>query len=717
MDFFSQLEQQHAIRLTDQQRQAVNHAGGPALLLSVPGSGKTTVIVCRARKLILDGVRPEAILTMSFNRAAARDMEARYRSLFGDQGPLPRFQTIHSLCYGLLKARWSRMSGEALQLLETGEKMKLLRALIAAQLPDTYPSEEDLQKLEQDIGYCKNALISPRLHKRSCELPLDFEALFRAYNQENARLNRMDYDDMLELTRQALFKDGPLLQDFQRRIRYIQLDEAQDVSLLQHDILQKLAAPHNHLMMVGDEDQSIYGFRAANPKTLLAFESLFPGGKVMRMETNFRSCREIVAAAGRFIGQNKSRYPKHMVAFGQESGEIERIQLADWARQTDYVVNRAQFLSLDARLGILYRTNDSAMALADALDAAGIDFSLREDAYALLFSHRLTRELLAMLRLSQDPSDRESFRQICFKLYPYSTRAMLDAFLQAPDSGDALYDFAKANGLGETIAKRLEENRRLMNLAQTLPVDELLLSYAVKLQFNCALFPIRLKLKTLMSIARRSGSVAAFLQRVEALKAVCARAAQARHPVCLSSIHGAKGLEYDEVILVDGIDGLFPGLTDQDPAELEEERRLFYVCCTRAKNRLSLIASRHHRGILMEPSRFIGEFMGDKQPEAGSSPAQPRPAGGAKPVLTPGKVGFTGYVPQLQLKRSDTPAAKPVDLHEWENQKVRHRSFGEGQMYRINYNTGFCEVTFPRIGRKKLHLRNAIRDGILTLIK
>ena len=163
MDFFSQLEQQHAIRLTDQQRQAVNHAGGPALLLSVPGSGKTTVIVCRARKLILDGVRPEAILTMSFNRAAARDMAARYQSLFGDQGPLPRFQTIHSLCYGLLKARWSRMSGEALQLLETGEKMKLLRALIAAQLPDTYPSEEDLQKLEQDIGYCKNALISPRL--------------------------------------------------------------------------------------------------------------------------------------------------------------------------------------------------------------------------------------------------------------------------------------------------------------------------------------------------------------------------------------------------------------------------------------------------------------------------------------------------------------------------------------------------------------------------
>ncbi len=712
MDFFSQLEQQHAIFLTPQQRRAVALGQGPALLLSVPGSGKTTVIVCRARRLMLDGVPPESILTMSFNRAAARDMAARYQTLFGDQGGAPKFQTIHSLCYRLLKNRWSRMEGEALQLLETGEKMKLLRALILRQLPDAYPSEDDLQKLEQDIGYCKNALISPRQHRRSCDLPLDFEALFRAYNEENAHQNRMDYDDMLELTRQALYRDERLCQDFRRKTRYIQLDEAQDVSLLQHDIIQKLAAPDNNLLMVGDEDQSIYGFRAANPKTLLAFESLYPGGQVMRMETNFRSCPEIVSAADQFIAQNKSRYPKHMTAFVQERGEIERIQLADWSRQISYVVSRAQFLTLDASLGILYRTNDSAMALADALDAAGVAFSMREDAYPLLFSHRLTRELLAMLRLSQDKSDRDSFRQICFKLYPYSTRAMLEAFEQAPDSGDALYDFAQANGMDENLTKRLEENRRLMRLADTLPPDELIISYAVKLQFNCGLFPIRLKLKTLQAIASRTGSVSAFLIRAEALKAVCARAAQGRQPVCLSSIHGAKGLEYDEVILADGIDGLFPGPGENaDVSELEEERRLFYVCCTRARRRLSLISSRHYRGTLMEPSRFIGELLGDAQPQ--TAPAAEPP----KPALSAARVGFTGYVAQLQLKKSEGPAVKPVDLHEWENQKVRHRTFGVGQMYKINYNTGFCEVTFPKIGRKKLHLRNAIRDGILSLEK
>lgn len=727
MEFYERLEREGGIRLTGQQRRAVEHGSGPALLLAVPGSGKTTVLVCRALYLAeRRGVAPHQVLTLCYNRAAARDLTARYRQIAGNQlGREPAFQTLHALCYQMLKRDWAENAAQALTLLEGGEKRALLRQLIRRQNPDFLP-EEELLLVEQDIGYVKNALIPPKRHKPSSSFPMDFAQLCADYERYKLEGHLMDYDDMLERARQALYRNAGLLEAYRRQYPYVQLDEAQDASLLMHDILEKLVGEPANLMMVGDEDQSIYGFRGANPATLLAFESLYPGAQVLKLECNFRSTQAIVEPAARFIARSPNRYPKRMTAQREDGEPVELTRLSDWADQADAVVQRALFLGLDDTLGVLYRVSDSSLPLADALERAGVGFRVREDGGAL-FENRLWRELRALLRLSLDPGDRQAMAQVYHRVFPYATAAMREAYLAAEDTGDALCDFVRANGMEVSHAEQLATRRRQLRAVAGLKAADALKELALLCGFNVSAGSTPLKLGALMGVARRAGKIPAFLARMEALRELYAQSAKRDEPVTLTTVHSAKGLEFTEVLVVDALMGVFPSHQSVAqrragrPEDFEEEARLFYVAVTRARERLTLYASGKLFGTGARPSPFIEQLLEPKTPEQSErSERSERPAVSApdRPPSPAPVRGTMGYTPQLEFSRRPTaaPKAEPVRLSEWVGRRVHHRRFGEGVVYRVNEGAKTGEIQFPGIGRKKLMLLSCIQDGTVTRI-
>ena len=411
--------EKHRIYLNPQQRQAVLDDSARLLLLAVPGSGKTTVMVSRIARLIGEkGISPSSILTMTFSREAARDMEARFRSLFPEL-PCPRFSTIHSFCYQVL-AHSSRVQAKPLpRNIETENapirRPQLLRRLYNSLNPD-YIGDDALETLESEITFITNRLLPP---KELSGYPFETARLGEIYQQYTAfkrENNLMDFDDMLTLTL-SLFEQQPdLLRQYRQRFRYLNLDEAQDTSLLQHRVIEKLAGSCDGLFMVGDEDQSIYSFRGACPQELLRFGSIYPGARILKLEQNFRSEREIVERANLFIRQNQNRYDKNMFCDRPEGDSIYELELPDYSGQYDQILELVRTLPPGERLAVLYRNSESAVPLVDLMEKNGIPFYIKEHR-SPFFKSFIVRDILSYIRLSRDPNDITAFRSIYPRLY------------------------------------------------------------------------------------------------------------------------------------------------------------------------------------------------------------------------------------------------------------------------------------------------------------
>ncbi len=700
------------ILLTDQQRKAVLHNEGAALLLAVPGSGKTTVIVCRAARLVQEKrVEPQRLLTLTFSKAAAQSMKKRYANWFGHRLPVSDFRTIHSLAYTILKQQ-HRLHGEAMpEIIGSEQKYERLRNLVARQNPELYLPQEDLQSLEQHMGFYKNSMSqSLRDNRQEGDLPIDYQVLYRQYEQENLKLNQMDYDDMLVRLHQILASDAKTLQRVRQRYDYIQLDEAQDTSLLQHEIIRIIAQPADNLFMVGDEDQSIYSFRAAQPGPLLEFHQRYPSGVRMTMDANFRSGQQIVQAANRVIRQNKERYPKQMKAMQDMPSTVDILRLGDWSEQPEHIASQAAFVPFDQSFAVLYRNNDSAIPIVDGLDRAGLDFSLKENIYYTVFENRMLRDVILFLRLAREPSDRQSFASIVYKLFPYSTRQMLQNFMLSRPGKDAAQDFVTANPDVPNAKQRIEEIGQLMAASRAGDAQQAIRRLADELWKPNGGQGSPMKLKLLLHLAKNTRNGLELLERIERLEEICQQAAQnVQADIVLGTIHSAKGLEYDQVIIADAIDDCFPSRESKGNASLlEEERRLFYVASTRAKQRLLIMHASFSFGDCAPPCPFIAELLGKQ-----TVTTAPKEKNRSSLKLPPMAPGLTPYTPQLSLSKFAPGNAAEVDWRSWEGAMVEHKTFGRGQMYKINHSTKICEVTFPQIGRKKLHLPGAVKNGLL----
>ena len=618
------------IALSPQQCEAVCSVEGPVLLLAVPGSGKTTVLISRLGYMIYElGIEPESILTMTYTVAATEDMKRRFVKFFGDEyKERVEFRTINGVCSKIISYYGSFMNRRVFTLCEEGNTRKIILDILKEKLSD-YPTDNDIQETATKIAYAKNMMLDDEhIRDMKCaDLPFgDIYAEYRSRLRQNCL---MDYDDQLVYALEILKKYPDVLEYYRKKFRYICVDEAQDTSKIQHEIIALLSGKNGNLFMVGDEDQSIYGFRAAYPEALMTFSADHPGAKIIVMNINFRSDANIVASADGFINRNLRRYEKKMQPSKPSENKIVYLSAKDRKEQYDYLFGIAGKCS--EKTAVLYRDNDSALPLADRLDRAGTEFNIRTGDYGF-FSHKIIRDIKNIILFAYNPFDSGLFMQIYSRLQLYIKRS--DALKACEISAERKISIPgallKIKTLSESIlagcAQFALNIRKIPDDSAYECVRRIIsdMNYGRYLKKNNMSAG---KIRILLMIAEKEKNGIALIERLDYLenKLKCLE----YKPDCkfiMSTIHSAKGLEYPVVYLADIADGIFPSdvPTKQDMDEavaeikekgrnsgnlpvydrtmrlFEEERRLFYVAVTRAINRLYIFTFKDETSVFSQ---------------------------------------------------------------------------------------------------------------------
>lgn len=736
---YDSFREKYKIFLNEQQEAAVRTVDGPVLLLAVPGSGKTTVLITRLAYLIFEcNVPPEKILTVTYTVAAANDMKERFYRKFGKEFaerfgggalaggnaaaqdyframgygaavmPSLEFRTINGIAARILH-QYGRMSGKRpFELADERTANELIRDGMRA-AGQAFPTENDIYAVRTLIAYTKNMLISPEdtVKKGAAGEVKNFPEIYKSYQKGLRGRELIDYDDQLTYALMLLEKVPQLRLFFQKKYSYLCVDEAQDTSLAQHRILRILAenpgippekgdrrgadrpaSPQvygaeletenavvqqnssvgqsaeadreelsegkprtfqGNVFMVGDEDQSIYRFRAAYPEALTKFEAAYPGAKVLLMETNYRSRPEIVAAAQKFISENAHRHPKTMRPSRRPGGSVRVITVTDRAAQLKHLVDALAGDRSALQTAILYRNNESALPLVAAFEEKGIPYRLKGRSTFTYFTHPLVQDILAFINLTNNGFEGDAFLRIYYKTgagipkeaayravdeasrmsrgqtdraqaYAGNGYMVLDGRAGSNDwrqrtgssndrghkSGNRdprnLFDLvARQNVSAYTRKKCWELSKSLIaasmkNAADAIDIFRFDMNYDDYLkerQMDSSKADV-LELLAGMKPDRRT--FRANMQTLESIVRDGRDAAAGSQPVQLSTIHGAKGLEYDRVYLIDAVNGVLPSVArpnyltakEDEIDAYEEERRLFYVGMTRAKEKCTI---------------------------------------------------------------------------------------------------------------------------------
>lgn len=597
-----QFKEQFNIKLNNQQLKAVQSVQNPTLLLAVPGSGKTTVLVTRLGYMIYClGIEPESILTITYTVAATNYMRQRFETMFGEQlAARLEFRTINGICSKIINYYGNCIGRKAFDLItEEGFKSKILSLIYQKELNE-YPSENDLQTVITLITYIKNMMLSnEEIESLGKKENLPLAEIYKAYCGELRRQSLMDYDDQMVYAYTMLKTTPQVLEYFQNMYQYICVDEAQDTSKIQHRIIEILAMKNKKLFMVGDEDQSIYGFRAAYPEALLSFESTYPEGKILLMEENFRSDGAIVSAADRFIQKNKLRHKKNMKASRDRVKDIRLIEVKTRKSQYSYLTKVAENCNVDT--AVLYRDNESIIPVVDMLERSGIDYKIK-NADLTFFNHKIVTDIKNIIRFAENPNDTEIFMQIYFKIGTYlSKMGAIEACRISEEKGIPVIDSALRYG---RIPKGTEKSLKAMktHIESILEESAYKAVYRIVNFMGYSAYLERAKIKDgkisiLQALAANEKTPEDFLNRLNELAMIIKN--KKNNYDCkftLSTIHSSKGLEYDTIYIMDVKDGVFPEkvvanrkkATDEEIKTYEEERRLYYVAVTRAKNQLCI---------------------------------------------------------------------------------------------------------------------------------
>lgn len=616
------------MEFTPAQQSVIQHREGPCLVLAVPGAGKTTVLLERIDRLLASGLKASSLATITFSRLQADDLKRRFEDRHGPAGGLT-FSTIHAFCYRIIRAYASKM-GARIDLIEGSKSWNKYGILssIFREIRRRPPQEGEVDDFFRVDGYLKNALVSYDVfRKQTGESFPHFREISAQYEDFKSRRNLIDFDDMLVRTLEILDREPQILGGLQSRFSYLQVDEAQDTSRVQWEIIRRIALPHNNLLMVADDDQSIYGFRGASPSYLLHFKKTYPRAKIIKMEDNYRSSPNIVAVSARLIRTNRHRYAKEARATQNGSEKIRVYIKQKLDGELDLIADKIQG---DLRLGnaaILFRNNISMVALADRLDRLNVPFWAKGND-GRFFSHPVLKDVLDILHFAMDPTDLRAFERIYYKLNAYLKKdflhqiASLDPMTSVLDRLEIL-DGTQNSFYREKLSRLHLAFRRIRQSAPLQALEEIRdhLGYGDYLK-ECA----RLKdqsqnmgeriMESLIAMAGPLPSLPEFERRLSQIQALLRKKDEGAKKLTLSTVHGAKGLEYDSVWLIDLIQNEFPSMTalsgqgQAGSALMEEERRLFYVGMTRARHRLRLVGRREINGQKMEVSQFLDEIRG-----------------------------------------------------------------------------------------------------------
>lgn len=741
---WKEFETTFSVKLNQQQKEAVQSTKGPVLLLAVPGSGKTTVLVTRLGYMIYcRNIPPESILTVTYTVAATKDMSERFAVRFGeDMAKRLEFRTINGICAMIIQYYGRRIGKTPFELVKDEKATTGMLIKICQDHGMGYPTESDLKNVRTLITYIKNMMLNEEeLQKLEEESDIRIAGIYREYCRQMREQKLMDYDDQMLYAYNMLRKDPGVLAYFQNRYPYICVDEAQDTSKIQHAIIALLAAGTGNLFMVGDEDQSIYGFRAAYPEALLSFEKKHSGAKVLLMEENFRSNAKIVEAADKFIQKNTLRHEKHMRAAREAGADIREISLKSRKAQYVYLMKAAQECTTgmagmsgseehrgraDASVtetAVLYRDNECAIPLIDLLERKNIPYRMR-NADLSFFTHRTVLDVQNIIRFAMDPKDTELFMQIYYRLKLFFNKKDALRYAQISQEKDmevldAALKYGNLEKYQEDNIRNLKRQMvRILNMPGDEAVNQILTymgyqDYLKKMGMNAN------KLETVKLIGSRVESPEKLLERLEELRTIIQEKVSDKDcPFILSTMHASKGLEYDTVYLLDVMDGILPEKVLANPRtaskeELEtyeEERRLFYVGVTRAKNQLNVFTTN-------KPSKFCSELLGKRNLRENQQKeyAGIKKWGDYSPAGTYGIKGNgmyhgygTGHGSQKQPGKSYQELADALG----EGMIVKHKKFGEGVV--VDMEGEYIRIQFGD-NVKNMDLKVLARLGMLEI--
>jgi len=617
MNYFEFLEKEKNILLNPEQKDAVNFNYGNALVLSTAGSGKTTVIVSRAGRLIYEKICSKKILTITFSKMAAEDMKNRFSLIFDEKYRLKAdFSTIHSFLYKIV-LDYLKRKNKKITLIDSN--YKIIEQILKEQYAKEYfniVNEDEIENIVSKISFVKNMMISyDETDKHNINIK-NFKEIICKYDEYKRKNSLMDFDDILQFGYKLLSQVTYYNDLIKRTYDFIQIDEMQDTSKIQHAIIKSIS--NNNLFMVGDDDQSIYSFRGSFPEYMLSFNKIYNNGKLFYLRNNYRSDGHIVRTAKKFIENNKSRFNKPIEAKNELKNEVKIVKVPDRAIQCKYIVEDIKNYE-NKSIGILYRNNISSLMVANILNEKNIDFYIKDDK-TKFFKSFVLYDVLSFIKLSLNNKDRESFSKIYYKSYTYFNKEMCNFVLKHKDENLSVFSILKRfPNLEYYMIERIENFKHDISCISALKPNAIIkfikndleyISYLEKLDDDGrnSLPSTLLILEILDEIARYCKNIDEFINKIYSLQDVLNEASKNKSSnITLSSIHSSKGLEYDVVYMIDNIDKEFPMERRNESVEdylkiLEEERRVFYVGLTRAKESLNVIAP-------YTPSTFVDELI------------------------------------------------------------------------------------------------------------
>jgi DNA helicase-2/ATP-dependent DNA helicase PcrA len=608
------------MQYNDIQKKAVAHGDGPMLVLAGPGSGKTAVITGRTAQLIQNGISPSSILVVTFTRAAAAQMKGRFLKMTGRESTPVTFGTFHGVFYGILKHAY-RINGS--NILADNTKLGLLREILDHNYPDAGQEADLPSQVAREISQVKGGKMDVT-HFYSGVLPQEiFRKVYELYDSWKQENRMLDFDDIITKCYELFTKRPDYLAKWQKKFRYLLVDEFQDISPLQYEIVRMLAAPENNLFIVGDDDQSIYRFRGASPGIMLKFPEDYPGAKVIALEENYRSTPEILAAAGSLVAHNHKRYSKNIRPVNP-SGEPVVYQHFEDSRKE--CIHLAQSLRKENEKGtpfeemaVLFRTNVGCREAVEQLMAYQIPFTMG-DVLPCIFDHWIARDIFAYMDLGAGSRKRGDFLRIYNRPNRYISR---DAFYDPVISFENLYIYYEDK---EWMCRRVEQLEADLDMVgrlapygainyirREIAYDEYVREYAGAR--NIPVEDLMQVLDELMESARNYTSYEEWKQAIadyrEKLEQQKKRRNREPEGVTVATLHASKGMEYDHVYILDVNEGIIPYHKAVLDADLEEERRMLYVGMTRARHLLHLYSVSERYEKKTDPSPFLKEIFGD----------------------------------------------------------------------------------------------------------
>ncbi len=615
--------------MNEEQKKAVTYGNGPCLVLAGPGSGKTLTIVNRIKYLIEEyKVRPEEILVVTFTRFAAAEMKTRLAAMMGKKNIPVTAGTFHGIFYGILK--WAYRIGQE-NILSEEEKYGIIKAVSAKQEMEVFDEEDFLQGIAEEIGKVKNNRLDvDEFISAKCSADA-FRGIYREYERQRKSMRKIDFDDMLVACCDLFTSRPDILKLWQQKFRYILVDEFQDINQVQYDVIRMLAAPENNLFVVGDDDQAIYGFRGADSRLMLGFKEDFPGAGEVVLATNYRSTGNIVNNSLKVIRNNEKRFEKELRA-AKNRGECLHVQeLKDPNEEAQYIADQIEKRVEEGvaaeEIAVLFRVHTDIRPLAEELIERHIPFQMREH-LPNLYNHFIAKDIQAYFRLAEGERNRSDFLAVMNRPKRYIGRDSLsgnevsfEVMRNFYCDKDWMMDRIDQFEWDVKMLARMAPYAAIQYIRKRIGYDDFLKDYAYTHKIERS--DLNEVLAELEEAARPFTTIGEWFRHIreytETLKLKERRRNENQEGVRLMTLHASKGLEFDTVFLAEANEGKIPYSKAKTDREIEEERRLFYVGMTRAKEVLKICYVKTKNGKEISPSRFVDELLEDRQDHSMSS--------------------------------------------------------------------------------------------------